>query len=240
MRNLLFGVLGLALAPQPSHDGAILATQISNSPQIIVSSHGEARLTPDRASIHISVQTRAATASAAAAENAKRQQAVVTAIRTLGIAPDQISTANYSVNPEYRYDPNQAPTVIGYVVTNTVVVDVRDLAKVPRVIDTSLGSGANMIEGLQFYASNSDSARREALAAAVAKARADAEVVAKAARGSLGSMLEATVGSYAMPPRPMYTMSKAAGQEAADTPISPGQQTITVDVTTRWVFVAAQ
>jgi len=45
-------------------------------PQVVTSGSGEARLRPDRARILIGVQTRAATAAAAAKDNNARQQAV--------------------------------------------------------------------------------------------------------------------------------------------------------------------
>ena len=49
----------------------------------------------------------------------------------------------------------------------TLGVEVRDLTLVGRAIDASLGAGANVISSLFFYASNTDDARRSALATAV-------------------------------------------------------------------------
>ena len=85
-------------------------------PQIIVSGHGELKVTPDRANIQISVQAREPTAAGAATDNAKRQAAVIASIKALGVADDQISTSNYSVSPEQRYEPNRDPIITGYVV----------------------------------------------------------------------------------------------------------------------------
>jgi uncharacterized protein YggE len=92
-----------------------------------------------------------------------------------------------------------------------------------------------MINSLQFYASNVEAARREAIGAAVRKARADAEAAAKAAGGAVGDLLELSIGAYYPPqPRPMIAMK---AQAAADTPIVGGDETVAVDVTTRWKFV---
>lgn len=211
-------------------------------PQLVVSSHAETKITPDRATVHISVQTRAANAAAAASENAQIQQRVFAALRALGIRDEHISTTGYNVQPEYRHEPNRNPRVIGYVVTNTVVADLQRVDLVGRVLDAALGAGANLITGLNFYASNTEAARREALQKAIANARLDAEVMARAAGGSLGSLLEASVGAYYRPPpQPRAVMMRGAvAAEAADTPISPGTETVAVDVTTRWRFVAAR
>jgi uncharacterized protein YggE len=208
----------------------------SLEPQIAVNGRGEVKVTPDRATIQVSVQTRGATAAAAAAENASKQQAVFAALRSLGLGNDQLSTINYNVYPEQRYVEGKDPVIVGYNVTNTILVEVRQLNQVGPVIDAALGHGANMITALQFSASNTESARRIAIANAIEKARADAEAAAKAAHGSLGSLLEISIGAYAPPPpRPMMMLRVSAAQDA--TPINPGEETLAVEVSTRWRFV---
>ena len=239
MRRLL-SFFGLLLAPLSLQSQAINAPG-EPIPQITVVGRGETKISPDRANIQISVQTRAPTASAAGAANATRQKAVFDALRKLGLKDDQLSTANYNVNPEYKYEPNRNPAIIGYVATNTLNVEVRDLSKVGAVIDASLGAGANLVSSLNFYASNIQEARQAAITAAVQVARAEAEVGARAAQGQLGGLLELTIGAYyAPPPRPMLMMAKAEAAQATETPIQPGQETVTVEVTTRWRFIPSR
>ena len=211
-------------------------------PQISVVGRGEIKVPPDRATIQISVQTRAATAATAAAENATKQQSVLSALKALGLTDDQLSTINYNVYPEQRYEQGKEPVIVAYNVTNTILVDVRKLSQVGPVIDAALAHGANMIASLQFYASNTEAARRSAIASAIEKARADAEAAAHAAHGTLGSLLELSVGSYSPPPpRPMMMARAVAGGTAqADTPINPGDETLSVEVSTRWRFLPAQ
>ena len=233
-------LIGLLLAPLTllaQDSPAPLAT----IPQIAVTGRGEIKVSPDRATIQISVQTRAATAAAAAAENATKQQSVLSALRALGFTNDQLSTVNYNVYPEQRYDQGKEPVIVGYNVTNTVLVDVRKLSQVGPAIDAALSHGANMITSLQFYASNTETARRTAIGTAIEKARADADAAAHAAGGSLGSLLEINIGAYnAPPPRPLM-MARIAGGVAQDaTPIQPGEETLSVEVSTRWRFNPAR
>jgi uncharacterized protein YggE len=231
---ILVGLAPLTLHAQDSR------TPIDLIPQISVAGRGEVKVSPDRASIQISVQTKATTAAAAAAENATRQQSVLTALKALGFANDQLSTINYNVYPEQRYEQGKEPVIVGYNVTNTILVDVRKLSQVGPAIDASLAHGANMISSLQFYASNTETARRSAIGLAIEKARADAEAAAHAARGSLGTLLAIDVAAYSPPPpRPMMTMM-AKGAAQADTPINPGEETLSVEVSTRWRFIPAQ
>lgn len=209
-------------------------------PQILATARGEVKVVPDRANIQISVQTRGETAAAAAAENARKQKAVIDALRALGIDAKDIATSGYNVYPEQRYEPNKEPVVVGYNVTNTLSVELKSINMVGPAIDAALGKGANMISSLQFFASNTDAARQEAIAMAVRKARSDADAAARAAGGSITGVLEITVGAYYAPvPRPMELRVKGAvAAQAADTPISAGDQTVAVDVTTRWQFSA--
>lgn len=229
----LFAISAPLSAQQQSINAPIDAV-----PQISVAARGEIRVAPDRATIQISVQTKAVTAAAAASENANKQKAVFDAIRALGLDSDQLSTINYNVFPEQRYEPNREPVITGYNVTNTLLVEVRKLSQVGPVIDAALSKGANMITSLQFYASNTEDARRTAIASAVRKARLDAESAAAAAGGSAGGLLEVSVGAYSPPPpRPMMMARAGVAGGQADTTINPGEETLTVDVNTRWRFI---
>jgi uncharacterized protein YggE len=238
MRRFILAVGVCVLAPSVGHAQDSMAAQ-APMPQITVVGRGEVKVSPDRATIQVSVQTRAPTAAAAAAENASKQQSVLAALRGLGLTNDQLSTINYNVYPEQRYQEGKDPVIVGYNVTNTILVDVRKLSQVGPIIDAALGHGANMIASLQFYSSATDAARRSAIAAAIDNARADAEAAARAAQGSLGSLLELSIGSYAPPPpRPMAMMR--VGATASDTPINPGEESVSIEVSTRWRFVPGQ
>lgn len=234
----LGAVIVIALSA-PAIAGAQTASANGAGAQIVTTGNGDAQVTPDRATIFIGVQSRAATASAAAADNARKQRAILDTLKAIGFAADQLSTANYNVSPEMVYPsgPGQSPRVTGYTVTNSVRVDVKRMEDVSKAIDAALAKGANEISSLQFYSSKADSARRVALAEAVANARADAEVLAKAAGGSLGPVIE--LSTAAMPIRPMESpmLRTMAAAAPAPTPIEPGQQTVSATVTARWAFV---
>ena len=209
-------------------------------PQVITNGQGEAKIVPDRARLEVSVQTRAATAAAAGSDNARKQQAVLDALRKMGFGSDQLSTVNYNLYPEMRYDQSgQNPKVTGYVATNTVRVEIRDIGMIGKAIDATLEAGANMISSLSFYPSNTDTARRTALAEAVARARDDADAVAKAAGGSVGALLEITTTDFRPPIVYNRVLAEAsmAGKMAGPTPVEPGEQTVTATVTVRWAFV---
>lgn len=236
MKLGLLTVIGAFYAPLSLHSQVINPPE--TPPQIVVSSRAEVKVTPDRATVQMAVQTRGATASAAATENAAKQRAVLDALRRLGLRDEQLSTLNFNVAPEYRYEKERDPVIVGYRVTNTILAEVRQISQTGAVIDAALANGSNLISSLDFHASNIEMARRSAIASAVQKARADAEAAARAAGGSLGTLLEVNVGAhYPPPPRPM-SMQASRQSMAADTPVNPGQESVSVEVSTRWKFNA--
>ena len=239
MRSLVLIPMILACAPamaqQPSVSTSAQTTV--TTPHIVTSARGEARARPDRATIMIGVQTRAATAAQAASENATKQEAVLAALRRLGLTNDQLSTVEYSVHPEMRYTEREEPRVIGYTVHNSIRADITRIEQVGAVLDAALGAGANAINSLTFHASNIEEVRRQAIANAMENARADAEVLARAAGGILGRLIEASTVEIAIPLMRQSLARMDMAQAAPPTPIQPGEQEVSASVTATWEFV---
>lgn len=241
MRQTLLAAVMLFAAVSLSAQQASSPMPVAPPPSIITSAQGEARVTPDRATIYIGVETHAATAAQASTANAQKQRAVIDTLHALGIGNDQISTTNYNVYPQQSFQPDKGdkvPKVVGYNVTNTVRVEVRKLEQLGTLLDAVLTKGANAINSLEFYSSNQDEARRSALTMAVARARGDAEALAKGAGGHLGELLEVSSAPMSLPPRPYPMAMRMEMAKGADsTPIAPGEQTLNVNVTATWRFL---
>jgi Uncharacterized conserved protein len=241
LRRIVVSV-ALTIAPVTSTRAQVQMPAPAVVPVLSTSGQGEAKVTPDRASVMLNVQTRAFTAAAAAGDNAARTRAVLDAVAKLGLSREQLSTEGYSVYPEMQYDRNgAAPRVSGYVVTNTVRAETKRPEQAGAIVDVALAAGANLVNSLTFYASSIDEARRQAVGAAVASARADAEAMAKAAGGTLGALVELSTGGPTIPPRPIYDMAIRAKSavQGEPTPVNAGPQTVTVYVTARWRFIPA-
>jgi uncharacterized protein YggE len=118
-----------------------------------------------------------------------------------------------------------------------VTVVTKQLDQVGRIIDTGLGAGANNINSLFYDLSDRTSAEAGALGDAVADARRQAEVMATAAGGRVGDLIE--LGTQQPQYRPyaadMAMVRLTSG--AAPTPVSPGTVLVTASVTARWRFV---
>jgi uncharacterized protein len=206
--------------------------------QISVTGTGEVRVTPDRALAVIGVETRRPTAAQAANENARQTRAVIDAVRAAGVLADDIATADYSVSAEQQYDqPTRSTRITGYVVRNTVRVRVLKLENTGAVLDAALARGANTVHSVELVSSTLPVARREALANAVEQAKADAEVMARAAGGTLGPLVEMSVQEWGGPVVEKMVMRTMAMAADASTPIAGGQQTVQARVSARWRFL---
>lgn len=226
-RMLSAAVLAMALP------GAALADEVSTVPiagtRLDVSADGQVRQAPDIATVSAGVVTQASNAASAMAENAKRMAATVAALKRAGVADKDIRTAALSLQPQYRYADNQPPAITGYQASNQLTVTFRDIARTGAILDALVAAGVNQIGGPDFALEHPDAALDEARVQAVQKARAKAEVYAKAAGLSIKRIVAiGESGGYApQPPRPMM-MAMARAKEATD--LQPGEEKIGVTV----------
>ncbi len=200
---------------------------------------GEVRISADRATVVVGVETHGASAAAAAAENARRVKAALDTVRALGLGREQLSTAGYAVTPDYREDKPGLPHIAGYTARNSIRVDVRKLEQLGAVIDAALAGGANTIGDVDFSASNADDARRAALAMAVQKAQGDADAMARAAGGTLGPLLEMSSEQMdaGIHPLVMSRVAMAAPGAGVPTSIEAGEITVKMGVTAQWAYM---
>jgi len=203
------------------------------TPMITASGEGRREIAPDKATIVLGVETRARTPAAAASANADRMTAIRAALTRAGVAERDIATARYSLNLEH----GRTAADTQYVAANLVTVTTRQLDQVGRIIDVGLGAGANNINSLQYDLTDRTAAQAEALGDAVANARRQAEVMATAAGGRLGDLIE--LGTQPGEYRPFYAgdMAMRMQASAAPTPVSPGAVTVSASVNGRWRFI---
>jgi uncharacterized protein YggE len=207
-------------APMTPSDGTLLS----------ISAQAEARRVPDVATLSAGVVTQAADANAAMRANATQMDKVMAAIKAAGIAERDIRTSGISLNPQYKYVENQSPTITGYQASNTVDLKVRDVARLGKVLDALVASGANQVNGPNFEIDQPepvyDQARRDALQ----KAQARAEMYAKALGLKVRRIVSISEGGGYRPPMPMPMMAMARAKNESDTSVAPGETTLTANL----------
>ena len=200
-----------------------------------VTATGEAIITaePDQAEIDIGVVTQARTAPEAAKENAEKVARVTAEVKKLLGRADELKTASYSLNPNYRYAQERKPEITGYTATNILRIKTGDLTNVGKLIDVSMQSGANAINRLTFMLKDEHAAQLQALRVASQKARDKTEAMAAALGLKITRTLAVSEGERAVRPLTM-ALARGAQREAlapAPTPVEPGTIEIRSTVT---------
>ena len=224
---LALGTLSMTADAQPV---ATPRTVPSEGTLLSVAAQAEARRTPDIANVSAGVVTQAADANAAMRENAAQMAKVVAAIRAAGVAERDVQTAGVNLNPQYRYAENQPPVITGYQASNTVNVVVRDIAKLGRILDALVATGANQVNGPTFDIDKKDPVYDEARRAALDKARQRADMYAQALGLRVRRIVSIDETGGMGIPRPVPMMAMAKMERDVATPISPGENVLSVNL----------
>jgi len=237
----LLGLISLALGP---HAGVARADSPPSG--ITVQGSGSAQLPPDEAHVSGSVETQAGSPDDALNQNSQTMQAVIAAIKGLGIGDDAISTTRVTVDPLFSYpsssnnQPAPPPTIIGYRATNGVDVKVTDLTKVGDLIQAMVTAGINDFSGVSYTLQNPLQLQVMSLQAAIADAQQQAQAAASALGVKLGGVLNMTSTSNTEPvPAPRFAAAALAAPSPAPPPVMPGPQTGTTTVTVTYAILGS-
>ena len=197
-------------------------------PSIAVTGEASISVAPDLAEVEGGVTSEARTAREATDATNKAMGAVIAALKAKGVAEADIRTSHLLLQPQSA--PRQqggTPQITGYRASNSVTVRVHEIAKLADTIDTLLASGANEIDGIGFMVSKASALLDDVRPKAIADARRKAEIYAKAAGVAVGPPISISEEGG---PMPLSQRSFKAAPMAAPTPVSPGEERLTVTV----------
>jgi uncharacterized protein YggE len=226
--------------------------------ELSVVGEGKVDVKPNTARMDASITvSRAKTAADANERMAQINNAIVAAVKSLGINEADITTSNFSIYPEYDYNavqPLEAPQpqtatteeskimpqpvdrnskIAGYSGTATTTIKVRNTAIVSHVIEKVTAAGANNVGTPQFTVENPEKYREEARNKAIANAKEQANKLAKELGIRLGKITNFVEGGAQ--PYPVYdarmNMGATAKSESTPPTIEEGTQTVTSTVT---------
>ena len=175
---------------------------------ISVSGSGTVDATPDIAHLTLAVQRRDANMQVARDATIKVSKAFLALCTKLGIKENKIRTSGLTIQPEYRWDEKQNQQIFtGYFVQRQLQVEINDLDKLGDVIEGAIDAGVNEVSPPQLDSSKAKDLNRDALAAATADAKANAERIATTLGVKLGPVRTVVAGGSSPPP-PMPMMEK--------------------------------
>ncbi len=211
--------------------GALAVEVADAADTVTVSATHTVYLVPDKAEVNLGVRTRNASVTQAQQQNSETVNAVIEAVKALGVDEKSIRTGNYSIYQDYNYNTN---TVSAHVVSTSLTVKDLDIELAGEVLQKAVEAGANEANGIRFTCSGYDEAYDEALAGAVEDARAKAETLAEASGKTLGEVHSLTEGyqnTYAKYSSSNIAVEEATADSADMRVMMPGESEIAAQVT---------
>jgi uncharacterized protein YggE len=172
---------------------------------ITVEGSSEVFAVPDIATISFGASAKNKDMKAAQAEVEANSSKAIEAVKALGIDAKDIQTTYYNAYPEYDYKCGQFGcagsngNLIGYQVSQTTTVKIRDLAKVSQVLGVVGSAKVSDIQGPNFDIENKDALQAEARKEAIKEAKEKAKVLADQLGVRLVRIVSFNEGGYGGP-----------------------------------------
>jgi uncharacterized protein YggE len=221
--------------------GMFIGRDIAARNMITVSGTGDIYATPDLAVIDFSVVSEAKTVAEAMTDNTNKINAIINAVKNQGVEDKDLKTTNFNISPRYEWQyqeiclvppcPSGTRVLVGYDVTQTLEVKIRDLTKTGGIIQQATAAGANQAGDLQFTFDNQDALLSQAREQAIQEAKSKAKDLASQLGVKLVRIANFSEGSVT-PFSPTYLKGEAVGMGgAAPVPqIETGQNKVSVTV----------
>ncbi len=168
-------------------EGKYIGQEIETKNTITVSEKSEVYAKPDLALTSFSVKNEAKTVSEAMNANTEKMNAVIAFMKEQGIEDKDLKTTNFNIYPRYEYRDvevevypydGERRVLVGYEITQTLQVKIRDMEKIGDIVQGATDKGANQINNLQFTIENRDEFSKQARNQAIEKAKNKAKELA--------------------------------------------------------------
>jgi len=207
---------------------------------ITVGASGSVMVEPDVAYLNLAVETRGAKAAEAQQANATKFAGVEkTLYEKFSVAKKDVKTTGFDVQPEYNYTEKDGRVLKGYIAVHSIQVTYRNLPEIGKLFDALTASGANRVDGVQFWTEKKEQYEQEALKKAMDNAAAKAGVLATSAKRQLKGVVNIVQGDVSNAPvlygRVMAeskAMAMDAGMPASS--VQSGQIEISTQVTVQY------
>ncbi len=214
---------------------------------ITVEGTGTAATVPDIAQITFTVTESASGVADAQKAATDRTNAALTALKNEGIEEKDIKTLSYTVQPRYEYNQPCAPDrmcatvvsgtprIVGYDVSQSVEVKVRDTAKAGELLGILGDLGVQNISGPNFMVDDEDAVKAEARGEAIAEAKAKAKILAQQLGVRIGAVVSFSENTGGYPEYNSYgkggNMMDATQASAPNLPVGENESEVTVSIT---------
>jgi len=213
-----------------------------------VTGEGEVVAVPDIAQFSFSVTTEGGKDIASLQEeNSNKMNKAIEFIKDNNVEEKDIKTQNYNISPRYQYyncnrpydsvAPCPPAEIVGYTISQTIMVKVRNIPTAGDLLAGVVTNGANSVSQLSFTIDDPEEFKKEAREEAIKKAQKKAKELARTSGFKIGELISINESSYSPNRYLMATDMEygiGGGMDLATAKIEPGSQDVTVNVTLRY------
>ena len=212
--------------------GCALAGEPVTERTISVSGKGLAQALPDRAVIHAGVERIAADVQTARTDADRAVSALLAALQDLGVPSERVTASGAHIQPEYQWlDKTRERRISGYRVSRELRIELQPIDRLGAVLGAAVEAGMNRLSPPELGLVDEAALRDQALAAAAADARRQAEVLSRALGAELGAVQRVELldegGPWPMQRAKAMTEMRAADH---DMPVQVGEIRLAVQV----------
>jgi len=225
----------LYFAPQKNYAG-FASAPMNERNLLYVNSQASEEITPDKVEIILSVVSRGTDPTQLQMENDAKIRAIQSSLISAGVLESNIKTIGYSLDKwsEWNKTSEQVEDR-GYTITNTLRVVSYDTSIAGKIIKSSVTSGANDVQNIQFLLSDKlrDEVYARLLKEACAGAKQKAQSMASASGVGIRALASLNEGySYVEPisNSAYYAKDSAVGASGAEVSISAGKAKVSASV----------
>ena len=173
---------------------------------------------PDIVVVSLGVEALRDSVKEARDDAARALAAIVEELRSAGVAEDDIRTSHFSINPRYDYLRDGEQELIGFQVTNTLNVTVRDLNAAGDIVDRAVTAGGDLtrVDSIGFRIEDTSALEEEARVLAIQDAVAKADLYAEHLSVVRGPLVSVSESSY--DPFPVAEARFAMAMDSAGPP----------------------
>jgi len=230
LASVIFALWGAIDINNKIKEGRYIGKSAQYQNSINVSGEGRVLASPDIGQVDLTVLSEAVTVAAAQKTNTDKMNKATQGIKDLGIKDADLKTTNYNINPNYQYTGGKS-VIIGYQVSQTLRVKIRDLTKVGDVLDRATALGVNQVGSLNFTFNDPENLKAQARADAIANAEQKARALARELGVTLGNVVSFSESDNGLP-TPIYYSAKDVGMGGGGTApdVQTGQNEINITV----------
>lgn len=223
------------LTVAPDADAQEVTPYPSREKTISVTGMATTSVKPDQLNLSFGIETQEKTAKEALDSNSVQMNKVISAIKQTGISESEISTSSFNIYPVYesyedKLTGRYKQEIVGYGVSNIVLVQTSKLDNAASIIDNAVNSGVNRVDSVYFSLSSptQQKLKDDLLEKAIINAKTRAEKALKPLNYQIIGVKYVSLDEFVIPYQtPMYKgVAMDVAESRAPTPVFSSDQEI--------------